>query len=247
MNNYRKLLVFLGDCLILFVSFIGTILISFPNDFNQQLAIHAGPFILLYIVWFIILYVFNLYDNQNIRVYLGNLNNTLFALLVALSLGMLMFYLLPIFAISPKMNLLINIGLFAFLFVGWRRSISRILSKTMFEKVIILGRTKEAEQIRETLSRNNPFGYKCVGIVDSIDDAVSIIKQGGVSKIILAKHLDTIDLYKITHLGIDTIPLITIYERIYERITAYAADERLSGNNSLIARLGPQYLIKIQF
>jgi exopolysaccharide biosynthesis polyprenyl glycosylphosphotransferase len=228
MNNHRKFLVFLGDCLTLFISFVGTILISFPEDFNVQLASHAVPFILLYAVWLLVLYIFNLYDNQNIRIYLGNLSNTLFAFLVALSLGMLMFYLFPIFAISPKTNLLINIGLFTTLFIGWRRIVSGVMAQTMFEKVLILGRSPESEQIKETLSKKNLFGYQCVGIVDSIDEAVLSIKEHKVSKIIFAKHLNTIDLYKITRLGVDTLPLITMYERIYERIPLSLIDDTIA-------------------
>ncbi|MFA6556275.1 MAG: hypothetical protein WCT03_07595, partial [Candidatus Obscuribacterales bacterium] len=34
------------------------------------------------------------------------------------------------------------------------------------------------------------------------------------------------------------------YERIYERITAYAAKERLSGNNSLIAKQRGKFMVK---
>lgn len=228
MNNHRKFLVFLGDCLTLFVSFVGTILISFPEDFNAQLVSHAAPFVLLYTVWLLVLYIFNLYDNQNIRIYLGNLSSTLFAFLVALSVGMLMFYLFPIFAISPKTNLLINIGLFATFFIGWRRIVSGIMAQTMFEKVLILGRSPESEQIKETLSKNNPFGYRCAGIVDSIDEAVLSIKEHKVSKIIFAKHLNTVDLYKITRLGVDTLPLITMYERIYERIPLSLIDDAIA-------------------
>lgn len=219
MNDYRKFLVFLGDVCVVLLSFVATLLISFPqNEFYQQLASHTSPFALLYIVWFIVLYISNLYDTQNIRIYLSNIQTVFVAFVLAGAFGMLMFYLFPIFSISPKTNLLINLGLFIFLFVLWRRMISGVFSKKFFEKVLIVGVREESKKIHDSLSRHNPFGYRSFGIVDSIDEAVARIRQEGISRVIIAKNIETLDLYKITRLGVDTLPLVRAYEEIYERI-----------------------------
>lgn len=219
MNNYRKFLVFSGDIIAVYTAFIATILVSFPLlDFQKELILHAKPFFILFIVWFAVLYVFNLYDTTNIRIYLSNIQTTLLAFLTSGAVGMLMFYLFPIFSIAPKTNLAINLVLFLGFFILWRRVISSVFSKNLLEKTIIIGTDKESKDIHEVLSSKNPFGYQSLGIFSSIDDAVNLIKEENITSVVIANNLETIDIYKITRLGVQTIPLLTVYERIYERI-----------------------------
>lgn len=219
MNNYRKFLVFIGDTLAVYAAFLATILISFPSsDFQNQLTLHTKPFLLLFIVWFVVLYIFNLYDTTNIRIYLSNIQTTLLAFLTSGAVGMLMFYLFPIFSIAPKTNLAINLVLFLGFFILWRRGISSLFSKNLLEKTIIIGTGKESKDIHEVLSSKNPFGYQSLGIFSSIDEAVELIRKENIKSIVIANNLETLDLYKITRLGVETIPLLTVYERIYEKI-----------------------------
>lgn len=219
MNNYRKFLVFLGDACAVYIAFLTTILISFSSsDFQNQLSLHIKPFFLLFVVWFIVLYIFNLYDTKNIRIYLSNIQITLLAFLSSGALGMLMFYLFPIFSIAPKTNLAINLVLFLGLFILWRRGISSLFSKNLLEKTLIIGSNKESHEIHTVLSSKNPFGYQSLGIFNSIDTAVDLIKKENIKSIVIANSLETLDLYKITRLGVETIPLLTVYERIYEKI-----------------------------
>ncbi|MDQ5883232.1 MAG: Sugar transferase, partial [Patescibacteria group bacterium] len=103
----KKLFIFLGDALALAGSFLITIFISFPNDFKYQLSLHIGPFILMYIIWILTIYIFNLYDNHNIRPTVLTLQKIALALLVSGLIGMAMFYLFPIFEITPKSNLIV--------------------------------------------------------------------------------------------------------------------------------------------
>lgn len=219
MNNYRKFLVFIGDTVAVYMAFLATLYISFPvSDFQNQFLLHLKPFTLLFLVWFVVLYIFNLYDTKNIRIYLSNIQTTLLAFLASGALGMVMFYLFPLFSIAPKTNLAINLVVFLGFFILWRRIISSIFSKNLLEKTLIIGEGKETEEIHTVLSSNNPFGYQSLGIYSSIDDAVKTIKREKVTHIILGKNLETIDVYKITRLGVLPISLVTVYERIYEKI-----------------------------
>ncbi len=222
----KKLFIFLGDILALAGSFFITIFISFPKNFEYQISLHAGPFILMYITWILIIYVFNLYDNHNIRPTVLTLQKIFLALLISGIVGIAMFYLFPIFEITPKSNLIINILSFGILFIGWRRISSSIISGQLVEKVAILGVREEAQELFNTLSQKNSVGYKVVIISESIDEILN--SDSKITKIILAQNIDTNVLMKITKRGLQTITLSKAYEEVFEKIPVSLMDDDMT-------------------
>lgn len=222
----RKLFIFIGDAISLALSFFITIFISFPKDFTNQINIHTGPFILMYVIWIIIIYIFNLYDNHSVRPTVLTLQKIALALLVAGLIGISMFYLFPIFEITPKSNLIVNLVSFGLIFIGWRRICFNIISGQLVEKVAILGTREEAQKIFKTLNQKNSIGYKAVLINDSIDEILSFDSK--IDKIIIAKNIDTDILMKITKRGIKTITLLKAYEEVFEKIPVSLMDENMT-------------------
>ncbi len=222
----KKLFIFLGDALALAGSFLITIFISFPNDFQHQINLHTGPFILMYITWLLVIYIFNLYDNHNIRPTVLTLQKIALALLVSGLIGIAMFYLFPIFEITPKSNLIVNLLSFGILFIGWRRICFNIISGQLVEKVAILGTREEAMEIFKTLSQKNSVGYKAVSISNLIDEILAFDSK--ISKIIIAQNIDTDTLMKITKRGLQTITLLKAYEEVFEKIPVSLMDDNMT-------------------
>lgn len=222
----KKLFIFLGDALALAGSFFITIFISFPKDFQHQINLHTGPFILMYVTWLLVIYIFNLYDNHNIRPTVLTLQKIALALLVSGLIGIAMFYLFPIFEITPKSNLIVNLLSFGILFIGWRRICFNIISGQLVEKVAILGTREEAMEIFKTLSQKNSVGYKAVSISSSIDEILA--SDSKISKIIIAQNIDTDTLMKITKRGLQTITLLKAYEEVFEKIPVSLMDDNMT-------------------
>lgn len=222
----KKLFIFLGDALALAGSFLITIFISFPNDFQYQLSLHTGPFILMYVIWILTIYIFNLYDNHNIRPTVLTLQKIALALLVSGLIGMAMFYLFPIFEITPKSNLIVNILSFGILFIGWRRICFNMIAGQLVEKVAILGTRDEAKELFNTLSQKNSVGYKALAMSDSIDEILA--SDSKINKIIIAQNIDTDSLMKITKRGIQTMTLLKAYEEVFEKIPVSLMDEDMT-------------------
>lgn len=219
----KKVFIFLGDTLALAGSFLITILISFPDNFKHQVNIHAWPFILMYVIWILVLYVFNLYDNHNIRPTVLTLQKTSLALLVSGLIGIAMFYLFPIFEITPKSNLIVNILSFSLLFIAGRRLSFNMISSQLVEKVAILGLREEARELFKTLSHKNSVGYIAVSMSDSVDEVLSFDSK--IKKIIIAQNINTDTLMKITKRGIQTITLLKAYEEVFEKIPVTLMDD----------------------
>lgn len=226
MISQKKAFILFGDTLALVISFFITIFLSFPKEFLNQVNIHAKPFILLYSIWILILYIFNLYDNQNIRPTVLTAQKIILSLIVCGVVGISMFYLFPIFSISPKSNLLINLIIFGVLFTLIRRFSSEIITGQFSEKIAIFGITKESQEIFKTLSEKNSLGYKAIIISDSIDEILS--SKSSLEKIIIAKNIDTDSLMKITKKGLQTMTLLNAYEQTYEKIPVNLMDENVT-------------------
>lgn len=226
MDLQRKLFFFIGDAIVMVMAFFATIYISFPNNFEKQISIHAEPFILMYAVWFLTLYIFDLYDHQNINPTVLSLQRIMAALLVSGAVGIMMFYLFPIFSITPKSNLLINLFIFGVLFIIFRRLSHNTVSKRMVEHVGIMGTREEAQELFQLLKDKNPLGYYAVIISDSIDQILATDTR--ITKIIIAQAIDTDTLMKITKRGLQTMTLVQAFEQAYEKIPVSLMDDDMT-------------------
>ena len=111
--NLRKILLLFGDIVLLYLALFLTVFFDFPQ--------HVLPFSILYFFWLIIFYIFGLYDLGAIRIRVVLYPKILGAILCGLGLGMVFFYLVPLFGITPKTNLLLNVLIFGILFLIWRK------------------------------------------------------------------------------------------------------------------------------
>ena len=180
----------------------------------------------MYFIWILTIYIFNLYDNHNIRPTVLTLQKIALALLVSGLIGMAMFYLFPIFEITPKSNLIVNILSFGILFIGWRRICFNMIAGQLVEKVAILGTRDEAKELFNTLSQKNSVGYKALAMSDSIDEILA--SDSKINKIIIAQNIDTDSLMKITKRGIQTMTLLKAYEEVFEKIPVSLMDDDMT-------------------
>lgn len=222
----KKLFILLGDGLALAISFLITLFISFPNDLARQIQTHAEPFLLMYAIWILIMYIFNLYDNQNIRPTVLTAQRIALALLACGVVGISMFYLLPIFSISPKSNLFLNLIIFGLAYTALRRLTSRMVTGQFREKIGILGITPESSELFETLRGANNIGYHALIISNSIDEILSFTPR--IEKVIIAQDIDTHSLIKITKHGLQTMTLVKAYEQTYEKIPVSLMDDSVT-------------------
>lgn len=226
MISQKKTFILLGDLTALFLSFFITLFLSFPKNLDYQINLHVKPFILLYSIWILILYIFNLYDHQNIKPTVLTAQKIILSLIACGVIGISMFYLFPIFSISPKSNLFINLIVFGILFTVIRRFSAEMILGQFSERVAILGITKESKELFNTFSGKNNLGYKAITITESIEEIISISPK--IQKIILAKNVDTDSLMKITKNGIQTTTLVKEYEQTFEKIPVSLMDDNIT-------------------
>jgi len=215
----RAGLILFGDFIAFWLSFILLILIRFGGkDYNFAIHEHLFPFTILYLFWVLIFYIFGLYDLLNIKPTIPYFKRWAIAILCSFAVGILLFYFVPIFGISPKTNLLIQILSFGFFSFFFRRIIYTLFSKTITRHTILIGDSLYLSELEKTILKNPQMGLEMIGHFQSINE-INIEKKNNLI-IILDKNIkiqdqNILDFYK---KGIEIIDTAKAYEKYLYKI-----------------------------
>ncbi len=218
MRGKRKILLLLGDILTLLVSFYLTIIVGYWGSFNMRnVETHIFPFSLMYAAWILVLFIMNLYDYSYIKPTIGNIRNISLALIISAAIGVLFFYTFPIFGISPKMNLLINVVIFGALFIGWRRVFFSIFSKHFRKDILILGENEKSRDLARAIQNNPHIGYNFVGFIEDVSDTD---KVEGAGAVVVAKefYLDSKNIHHLMSSNTEIMNIVEAYEKIFLKV-----------------------------
>jgi len=224
LKRVREIILVFGDIALALAALFLTVRIGFWESFNWLIFYkHFFPFIFLYFFWFLLFYIFGLYDLDLIRPKLEFLARTGECFLACLGLGIGFFYLIPFFGITPKTNLLINILIFGGLFSIWRRSFYYIFSSLFLERVAFLGKNSLSQKLANQIKKNPQLGYKMIGFLDPRKNIFSQVKRKRIETLIIARELNgksklTRDLYKCLLLKINFLDLAKAYEILFQKI-----------------------------
>ena len=219
----RQIILISGDTSLLYLSLLLTLLIGFWSGFNWRIFLnHLLPFSILYSLWLIIFYIFGFYDLILPRSIFVFYTRILIALGVAFSLGIAFFYLLPVFGISPKTNLFLDVFIFGIFFTLWRNSFNSIFSRHFLVRVSIIGQGEEVDNLKRKISNSPYLGYKLIEI-NLREDLFDQVEKKNIDTIIFTKDFEADQrLLKILYLGlperINFLDFSTAYEIITEKI-----------------------------
>jgi exopolysaccharide biosynthesis polyprenyl glycosylphosphotransferase len=217
----RTWLIVFGDFASFLISFVLLIFIRFsPENYQRAIDTHTTPFIILYLFWVLIFYVFGLYDLLTIKPTIPYLKRWILALLSSFIVGLLLFYFVPIFGISPKVNLVIQVvffGLFSFLF---RRSIYSLFARAITAPAILVGESPYLLELEKTINTNPQIGLKIIKHFKNGSEITEDLKNIKNLIIILDKNADDsddsiLDFYK---QGVEIIDTAKAYEKYLLKI-----------------------------
>ena len=146
-----------GDLLVLGVSlwtalFLRRFKLPSVHDFES----HLSAFIFIFIIWTIVYFIYDLYSNQTV-ILQQKLSALLFnAHIVNSAIALTFFYLIPFFAITPKTNLFIFLGVSFVFLLFWRKHVIFWLGQKNKEHVLFVCSGSEVDEILAEF-KNNPF------------------------------------------------------------------------------------------
>lgn len=178
---YRLILLF-GDAMLLYAALLATFALRYDGLWqNDIFAVHLYNFSVLYALWLVIFYLFDLYTVKLRRLY-EMAENIFYGFAVSGFISVAYFYFRPDILITPKTFLALD-GAIAFGFVVLWHLFFRYFVYNSFwrERVVIFGPGHSTDRlIEETGARK--YGFEILGIYDprsAVADikGVKVIKQ----------------------------------------------------------------------
>ncbi len=229
--NIRKIILFLGDVGLAYVSLFLTVLIGFYGSFSREIFIaHLLPFTILYFFWLVIFFVFGLYELNLIKTRFDFYPRLFGASIAGLAVGMVFFYLVPLFTVTPKTNLVLNVALFGFLAFVWRKLFYFLFASLFLNRAAILGKSEDAKTLAQEIGRRPYVGYKMVAMLDESDNLLLTIQEKKIDTLILDEALGLNfnliqNLYQCLPTSIELLDLAVAYEIVCEKIPVSSVDQ----------------------
>ena len=239
-ENFRKILLFWGDVFLLYVSLLLTVFFGFwGENIGPIFLSHLLPFSVLYLCWLLIFYIFGLYDLNLIKTKLLFYPRLLGTLAVGLALGAMFFYLIPLFGITPKSNLVLNVFIFGISVLFWRNLFYSRFSSYFLDRVAILGISSQTKELAKEILDRPYLGYKLIALIktgkeksspssgikilDIKRNLLSQIQEERIETIVLPQSLKTNplilkNLYQCLPARINFLDLEKFYERISQKV-----------------------------
>ena len=219
----KKFLLFFSDAVILYASLFLMLLLRYGVNFGYQYKLHILPFTLIFVFWLLVFYIANLYEPKSLR---NNIHfySTLFqAISIAAVISVLFFYLIPLYGITPKTNLLIFVAIFTGLEFLSRSVSNNILQKSFKKPVLIIGTNSQSLELDLFIKENPQLGYEIKSVIDVFSD-----KLKDIGRTIQEERVDTIVLspeayqvpeiinifYKSLEQKVSFMNLASFYERL---------------------------------
>lgn len=230
-SKFKVFLFFIADAAALYAGLFITLMIryggQFYNEFRYQQAL---PFTIIFVLWILVFYIAGLYDLRRLRNNLDFLKTLFLCLSVNAALAVLLFYLVPVFGIAPKTNLLIFIVIFAIIEIFWRRFLNRAMAfGESPNKVLFIGNGTVGAELKRTIKENPQLGYDIKAEIDekmayaSPQEIKAIAEHEHVNLIIISSQLKqepklVAVLYELFATGITVSDNIHFYELIMRKV-----------------------------
>jgi|SRR3989344_5653515 len=179
----KKIILLLGDSLLLYFSLWLTLLIRYQNKFSGALwQDHLIPFSVIFILWLVTFYISNLYEFNNIRNYQSLLSQLFQSFIFNSLIATAFFYLGQnrLFTIRPQRVLIINVLLALILIYGWRLIFVWLtkINKTT-NHLMVIGKNALVAEIYEEITPKPELGFKIkIGISNNLNDGLDKILPG---------------------------------------------------------------------
>ncbi|OGL73299.1 hypothetical protein A3E39_01140 [Candidatus Uhrbacteria bacterium RIFCSPHIGHO2_12_FULL_60_25] len=163
--NLKRLLLIGGDVLALQASLLATLWLRYGKFETLVWQQHRVPFFYVTGLWVVGLFVAGLYDLSKARNGLAFFRLFLEGMIVNLLVAFAFFYLIPVFGIEPRTNLLLYFAISLLFVYVWRLLYNRYVSRGLFRnRLLFIGSSEDALVICEML-KNRPLGFQVCAVI----------------------------------------------------------------------------------
>ena len=168
----KKFILFFSDLAVFYLSLVLTLVLRYGKVTDYIWNLHFLPFTILFLVWLIVYYITDLYEVTNLKNNAFFYESLLRATIIASAIAVIFFYLIPIFSITPKTNLVIFIIVYTVL-EGLNRAFSNSVLSTRFRRpLIIIGLNSQSVELARFIKAHPQLGYELQYVVSLHDPSI---------------------------------------------------------------------------
>jgi len=231
-NRTEPLILLIGDIFFFVLALYIMLFLRFGRFPDESLYIgHLVPFSLLFLASAFIFYIAGLYEKHTV-ILKSRLPYIILQAQVSSSIvGVLFFYFIPYFNISPKTNLFIYLVISFLLIMFWRLYLYSFVLPRRTSPAILISSGKEMEELSIEINRNANYGLRFVSIVDiekgtpaEIENIIhETVRFNSASLIVIDLEHDKIrsllpSLYNLIFEGVRFVSMYKVYEEVFKRV-----------------------------
>lgn len=215
MFSHQRAVLLFGDIMAFALSFYFMAIMRFDvGAQGDRIWYQIGIFTLLFIIWIIVLFIFNLYDLRRVNPNPRNIGLLVGAMIINTLLGIALFYFIPSSGISPKTNLIILVTSTFILITVWRRLFYLIFSRHLVRRIILIGSSPLINHLTNELT-----AHPHLGSIVAHWNSLPLVPTNTTAELIIAESIDPqILLHVSRELDTTTLSLTEAYETLFAKI-----------------------------
>jgi len=237
-GKLKFFLIFIGDCLMFYVSLIIVLFFRYGIAYKGYLLAHTIPFLIVLCLLALIFYITDLYSDRFIKHGTETWRVFFYSICTSLIISILCFYIFGnFFKLTPKTNLLLFWLIFFFLDYVWRFYFGQLIIKKGWQKhILFIGNSAYIQELVDVTQNNPAFGYDAKTIsekflfIENFESLKKEIDKNKIGTVIIdtkiknrANNIKSI--YKLIPFGIEIIDSRKFYEKIFNKISLEDIDE----------------------
>ena len=239
MTNAKKIIILLGDVLILYGSLLLTLIFRYgPNYFGESFYAHLKPFSIIFVLWLVIFYLADFYKEKRLKISPATIQVFILAIVIGVVSSIILLYLFPeFFKLTPKTNLVIFALVFGILDFGWRSLLFKVFILTGWRnRLLIIGDSPAINEVISYLKTNPQFGYNLIAQIKEYlerkteSDIKKIITDQKINNIVIQTNLKKDpniikSIYKLLSSRIAIMDFVGFYETIFQKLPLEELEE----------------------
>ncbi len=228
----RKITLVFLDIVLLYGSLLAMLALRYEDGFGYQYQIHLIPFLIIFSIWLVSLYIGNLYDARTLRNGIHFYSRLFESIAAATVISTSFFYLIPFFGITPKTNLALFIIIFALAEFGIRSLFNSVVETKFKKSTIIVGTNEQSQELAAFIKENPQLGHTLKEVIDPTDTEhlTEALQHSQVDTIVISPEAYNISkttevFYKALNRKINFYSLPTFYERLTGKVPLGAIDQ----------------------
>ncbi len=254
MNNrvikFKQIILAAADLLLMQGALLVALMIRYKTlDIGPYWSTHRVAFGIVFALWVIIFFINGLYDIRKAKNSIRFFQNLLISFIANFFVGLMFFYFVPAFRITPKTNLVLTVLLSIVLISLWRALFNHSLGPKLLRRTILfLGFHPRVEDLVTSFAKDPQLGFTTAAIMEPeqhliphhISSSVqlfsdpmrirSVVDIKEIHTVVIAPHLARAgelekELYELLFWRVEMADLATFYEHITGRVNADMVNE----------------------